>query len=194
MAAEKTVKAVPGEGHVEVAHGRQEDTAPVHDGALDEEGDAGDDADEGHDALRQREQLAAGIAAIGQQMARGRERHEHHDGGRDDGREQRRQRERADPDAEESGPREAADAPERVHAAHEAAPRCFLDDDGLDVDDDIDAAHRRAEDQQQRHGHAERRYRAEREQQDGVDEPRRCQHLAAAESDCRRTRHRHRQQ
>ena len=54
-----------GEGHVEVAHGRQEDTAPVHDGALDEEGDAGNDADEGHDALRQREQLAAGIAAIG---------------------------------------------------------------------------------------------------------------------------------
>ena len=176
-----------------MADRREEDTAPVHDGALDEKGDAGNDADERHDALRQGEELTASIAAVRQQMARGRERHEHNDGGRNPRRGKSRQRKGADPDAEKARASKAADTPERVHAAHEASPRRFLDDDRLDVDDDIDAAHRRTEDQQQRYGQLEGGHRAEREQQRAINEPRSGQHPAAAEPHRRRARERHRQ-
>ena len=79
-------------------------------------------------------------------------------------------------DAEKARASKTADTPERVHAAHEASPRRFLDNDRLDVDDDVDAAHRRAEDQQQKVA-ADRRWQHHWQRQHHVehalDEPRR---------------------
>ncbi len=132
---------------VQAVQGGQDQGAPVQHGALGQEGDEAQAADQEHSAARESEGGSIPVAAVGEQGApEGEQRrydYDIHAQGREQG---RAGAPKHDADAGSTG--DAADAEQAVEPGHHRTASSPLHDDSLDVDHDIHGADACAEQQQ----------------------------------------------
>ncbi len=122
----------------------QEDGTPVEHGALGQEDDEAEDADEEHDAVRNGEDGALASRAVGQEVRRG-QREQDENGGAHAQRRGKRRRSGAQQRGDAGGTGDAAKTELAVEAGHHRPPAGTFDDDRLDVDCHVEGADTGAE-------------------------------------------------
>jgi len=190
IAAENT-ESYPRERKIHAAYHGQIDTAPVHHRALAEERNKRRNPDKDNNAARNRNERTT-APAVWDEIPTEAHCQCEHDTCRNCRGLKCRQPKDADPHAVEPRTDEAAQAPECVHAAHDAPPDPLLYDDRRNIDDDIKTAHQCSKYEDHGYGGPERIHQRDRKQSTGEQDSCRHKHAAAAEPrrECTRERHR----
>ena len=165
---------------VEMFRFRQEDAAPVHDGAFGQEGNKREAAQDGDEAARPCERFLPAVTAKRNEFpveiqAKRQEKRDVDGNDGKDGEAAFRQ------NGVKAGADEAADAPKAVHAGENAARGDALDDDGMEIHRDVQRSHPGAENEEDDEVRPKRGEDGDDEDGDRHDECRRHDDAPASE-------------